>query len=78
VVETQLGKFNAKYRHLNPEEVNHQNHPSKILLNTYKGYSKTIDGIKILELTNFATILERCPRFNQWYCELVKTIQNNA
>ncbi|MCH9852511.1 MAG: DUF4276 family protein [Alphaproteobacteria bacterium] len=53
-----------------PEEINHNEPPSKLLMRIFPDYNKTSDGITILKATSWNTIRQECPRFNEWITKL--------
>ena len=60
----------------NPEEINESSEtaPSKRLKKLIKGYNKINDGIMIIEETTIHTILDKCPRFNNWVNLLIEKL----
>ncbi len=70
----ELEKIIAAYP--NPEDINDspQKAPSKRLLNEQliKGYNKVNDGIMIIEEAGINTVLQKCPRFNNWVETLIE------
>ncbi len=68
VMQTRFNKnYNAKR---NPEDINHNNPPSKILKTTFPTYDKVLDGVDILRMIGLQKIREKCPRFSQWISKL--------
>jgi hypothetical protein len=64
----------------NPEEINDGNDtsPSNRLINIIKSYNKILYGSYIPLVNGFNTILQKCPRFNQWIENLrIGMIANN-
>lgn len=63
--------------HSNPEAINDgaKTAPSKRLLQLIKGYNKVVDGIMIIEETGIETVLEKCPRFNNWVEALIEKVK---
>ncbi|MDO4888756.1 MAG: DUF4276 family protein [Actinomycetaceae bacterium] len=56
-----------------PEDVNDgaSTSPSKRIEHAYPRYSKTLDGIRLIEEVGLTAVLERCPVFNAWWQELL-------
>jgi hypothetical protein len=62
--------------HPNPEDINDspETAPSKRLKNNQliRGYNKVNDGIMIIEEAGINTVLNKCPRFNNWVSTLIE------
>lgn len=56
-----------------PEDVNNgtSTSPSKRLKRAFPRYSKTVDGITLIQQVGLSAILERCPVFGAWWRELL-------
>ncbi|SDM31504.1 DUF4276 family protein [Actinomyces ruminicola] len=56
-----------------PEDVNNgaATSPSKRLKRAFPRYSKTVDGITLIQQVGLTAILERCPVFSAWWRELL-------
>ena len=71
MIEEKLGSNNQIQKITSPpEEINHDNPPSKRLLNIFPQFIKTSDGIAILESTDWNLLRKQCPRFSHWIQKL--------
>lgn len=75
--QTELEKL-KKIPNIAPEEINNNRNtaPSKRLKRIKNGYSKTIDGIAIIEKTGIEALLQKCPRFKKWVEEIKQKLQS--
>lgn len=71
VLNRRFGKQTVCKIH-NPEDINHDKPPSKIISDQHNRYNKHLDGPKILKEIGLIKIRENCPRFNGWVSELEK------
>lgn len=60
-------------RYPNPEDINDspETAPSKRLIRSISGYNKTVYGSLLAHDIGLKTILEKCPRFNEWIEKLL-------
>ncbi len=72
-IENSLGKrFTQKKIKNKPEEINHNNPPSKLLARIFPDYIKRSHGNAILKEIGLQNIREQCPRFDEWIKKLEK------
>ena len=70
---------NVLSEYTSPEDINHSyaTAPSKRLSQIIRGYIKIVDGNTILQEIGIQTILNKCPRFNQWVEKLIFKTTNS-
>ena len=65
IAEKKYGSsFSGKFA--NPEDINHDQPPSKRLTAQFPDYSKILGGVNILEKIGLKKIRSECPRFSAW------------
>ena len=60
----------------NPEEINFDLPPSKLIESVEPLYAKLRDGTLLMKKLNIQTIIDRCPYFKQWIDSIVSTCSN--
>ena len=71
VISSHLGLKEPQQRQLNsitgaPEDINHDNPPSKRIKKIHPIYEKRLEGVEILKKIGLCKIRAQCPRFNRW------------